>query len=178
MSFSPEEVERYARHLVLSEVGGPGQQRLKAATVVLVGAGGVGSPAALQAVERSIDDSDRDVRVAAFRVLAARLHTAALPRLLDAVRRKELRAADLSEKMALFEAFGSMCGDAGVSELDTLLNARSLLGAREPAELRACAARALGMVASPLAMAALQRAADTKDVVVRSAVARAMRGNT
>lgn len=47
MSFSPEEVERYARHLVLSEVGGPGQQRLKAATVVLVGAGGVGSPAAL-----------------------------------------------------------------------------------------------------------------------------------
>ena len=47
MSFSPEEVERYARHLVLSEVGGPGQQRLKAATVVIVGAGGVGSPAAL-----------------------------------------------------------------------------------------------------------------------------------
>jgi molybdopterin/thiamine biosynthesis adenylyltransferase len=47
MSFSPEEVERYARHLVLSEIGGPGQQRLKAATVVIVGAGGVGSPAAL-----------------------------------------------------------------------------------------------------------------------------------
>ena len=47
MSFSSEEVERYARHLVLAEVGGPGQQRLKAATVVIVGAGGVGSPAAL-----------------------------------------------------------------------------------------------------------------------------------
>lgn len=47
MNFSPEEVERYARHLVLSEVGGPGQQRLKAATVVIVGAGGVGTPAAL-----------------------------------------------------------------------------------------------------------------------------------
>ncbi|WP_298161339.1 molybdopterin-synthase adenylyltransferase MoeB [Brevundimonas sp.] len=47
MNFSPEEVERYARHLVLSEVGGPGQQKLKAATVVIVGAGGVGSPAAL-----------------------------------------------------------------------------------------------------------------------------------
>lgn len=139
--------------------------------------GAIASPAALQAVERGIDDSDRDVRVAAFRVIAARSHTAALPRLLDAVRRKELRAADLSEKMALFEAFGSMCGDAGVSELDTLLNARGLLGAREPAELRACAARALGMVASPTAIAALQRAADTKDVVVRSAVARAMRGN-
>lgn len=47
MRFSPDEVERYARHLVLSEIGGPGQQRLKAATVAIVGAGGVGSPAAL-----------------------------------------------------------------------------------------------------------------------------------
>lgn len=47
MNFSPDEVERYARHLVLAEVGGPGQQRLKAATVLIVGAGGVGSPAAL-----------------------------------------------------------------------------------------------------------------------------------
>ncbi|MDP3405163.1 MAG: molybdopterin-synthase adenylyltransferase MoeB [Brevundimonas sp.] len=47
MSFSPDEVERYARHLVLGEIGGPGQQRLKAATVLIVGAGGVGSPAAL-----------------------------------------------------------------------------------------------------------------------------------
>jgi F0F1-type ATP synthase alpha subunit len=40
MSFSPDEVERYARHLVLAEIGGPGQQRLKAATVVIVGADG------------------------------------------------------------------------------------------------------------------------------------------
>ena len=47
MTFSPDEVERYARHLVLAEVGGPGQQKLKAAKVVIVGAGGVGSPAAL-----------------------------------------------------------------------------------------------------------------------------------
>src|SRR5580700_4604563 len=47
MSFSDEEVERYARHLVLREVGGPGQQRLKAARVLIVGAGGLGAPAAL-----------------------------------------------------------------------------------------------------------------------------------
>ena len=47
MSFSDEEVERYARHLVLREVGGPGQQRLKAASVLIVGAGGLGAPAAL-----------------------------------------------------------------------------------------------------------------------------------
>ncbi len=47
MTFSDDEIERYARHLVLAEVGGPGQQRLKAARVGLVGLGGVGAPAAL-----------------------------------------------------------------------------------------------------------------------------------
>ena len=41
---SPEEIERYRRHLVLREVGGEGQQRLKAARVLLIGAGGLGSP--------------------------------------------------------------------------------------------------------------------------------------
>ncbi|MQT13217.1 molybdopterin-synthase adenylyltransferase MoeB [Segnochrobactrum spirostomi] len=41
------EIARYARHLVLPEVGGAGQQRLKAARVLIVGAGGLGSPALL-----------------------------------------------------------------------------------------------------------------------------------
>jgi molybdopterin/thiamine biosynthesis adenylyltransferase len=43
---SPEELERYARHIVLPEVGGPGQQRLKAARVLIIGAGGLGAPVA------------------------------------------------------------------------------------------------------------------------------------
>src|ERR1700761_2836035 len=47
MVFSDLEIERYARHLVLREVGGPGQQKLKAARVLIVGAGGLGAPAAL-----------------------------------------------------------------------------------------------------------------------------------
>jgi molybdopterin/thiamine biosynthesis adenylyltransferase len=47
MAFTDAEIERYARHLVLREVGGPGQQKLKAAKVLIVGAGGLGSPAAL-----------------------------------------------------------------------------------------------------------------------------------
>ncbi|MHB2167309.1 HesA/MoeB/ThiF family protein [Alsobacter sp. R-9] len=44
MSLAPEELERYARHLVLREVGGPGQQRLRRARVLCVGAGGLGAP--------------------------------------------------------------------------------------------------------------------------------------
>ncbi len=47
MTFTDDEVERYARHLVLREIGGPGQQKLKAARVLIVGAGGLGAPAAL-----------------------------------------------------------------------------------------------------------------------------------
>ena len=44
MALAPEEIERYARHLVLPEVGGPGQARLKAARVLVIGAGGLGAP--------------------------------------------------------------------------------------------------------------------------------------
>ncbi len=42
---SAEELERYARHIVMREVGGPGQAKLKAARVLVVGAGGLGAPA-------------------------------------------------------------------------------------------------------------------------------------
>lgn len=41
---SPDEVARYARHIVLAEIGGAGQQRLKRARVLVLGAGGLGSP--------------------------------------------------------------------------------------------------------------------------------------
>ena len=42
-----DELERYARHIVLREIGGPGQARLRRARVLMIGAGGLGSPALL-----------------------------------------------------------------------------------------------------------------------------------
>ncbi len=42
---TPEELERYARHIVMREVGGPGQAALKRARVLVIGAGGLGAPA-------------------------------------------------------------------------------------------------------------------------------------
>lgn len=45
--FSPDEVRRYSRHLILPEFGARGQKALKAAKVLVVGAGGLGSPAAM-----------------------------------------------------------------------------------------------------------------------------------
>ncbi|MDX9978764.1 MAG: molybdopterin-synthase adenylyltransferase MoeB [Lentisphaeria bacterium] len=47
MSLSEAQIERYSRHILLSEVGGAGQERLLAGRVLLVGAGGLGSPASL-----------------------------------------------------------------------------------------------------------------------------------
>jgi len=47
MSFTDEELERYARHIVLREVGGSGQAKLAAARVLVIGAGGLGSPVIL-----------------------------------------------------------------------------------------------------------------------------------
>ncbi len=62
--FSSDEIERYARHLVLREVGGPGQQKLKTARVLVIGAGGLGAPliqylAAAGIGEIGIVDDDR-----------------------------------------------------------------------------------------------------------------------
>jgi adenylyltransferase/sulfurtransferase len=45
MSFTPDEIERYSRQIILRGVGGPGQQRLARARAVVIGAGGLGSPA-------------------------------------------------------------------------------------------------------------------------------------
>src|SRR6266487_3718824 len=44
---TPEDIQRYHRHLIIPEVGSVGQRKLKAAKVLLIGAGGLGSPAAL-----------------------------------------------------------------------------------------------------------------------------------
>jgi len=140
--------------------------------------GEIGSPGALQFLERTIDDAHRDVRVATARAIAARAHRPALARIEAAIQGKLARDANLTEKMAFFEAFGTLCGDGGVKLLDGLLNARGLFGKKEDVELRACAAMALGRVGSEAAIATLRRAANEKEVLVRNAVNRALRGGT
>ncbi len=136
----------------------------------------IGSPGALQALERAVEDTERDVRVAAVRALQSRAYRAMLPRLETMVKGKAVRDADLTEKMAVFEAYGTLCGEGGVASLDAMLNGKSMFGRREDSELRACAAVALGKVNTAAAQSALRKAATEKDVVVRNAVSRALRG--
>ncbi|MBT4040114.1 MAG: adenylyltransferase, partial [Rhodospirillales bacterium] len=47
MDFSEQQIERYARHILLKEIGGEGQSRLLNSRVLVVGAGGLGSPVIL-----------------------------------------------------------------------------------------------------------------------------------
>jgi hypothetical protein len=136
----------------------------------------IASPGALQALEKAVEDEERDVRITAVRALTAKAYRPVLPKLEAMVKGKAVRDADLSEKMAFFEGYGALCGDAGVPHLDSVLNGKSLLGRREDSEIRACAAMALGRVNSPKAQEALRKASVEKDVVVRNAVNRALRG--
>ena len=138
----------------------------------------IGSPSALQALERGVEDDEREVRVAAIRALQARAYRPVLPRLEGIVKGRAIRDADLTEKMAAFEAYGSLCGNGGVAALGEMLNGKSLFGRREEPELRACAAVALGRIGTAEAQAALRQAANEKDVVVRNAVSRALRGQS
>jgi HEAT repeat protein len=138
----------------------------------------IGSAGALQSLERAVDDADRDVRVAVARAISARAYRPALPRVEAVVKGKALREADLTEKMAMFETYGALCGEAGIPLLDGILNARGFLGRREDSEARACAAMALGRIGTEKALSSLRRATTEKDVVVRNAVNKAMRGGT
>jgi hypothetical protein len=130
---------------------------------------------ALDAVQRALVDPDRDVRIAAARGFAVLRYQPAR-RQLDAVLDSRLiRDADLTEKIAFFEAYGAVASSDSVGVLDRLLNGRRLFS-RESPELRACAAMALGRIAAPAARVALQRAADDSNAVVRTAVQKALRG--
>lgn len=160
----------------LSKVLAEREPPLRLAAVQALGE--IASPTALQALERAVEDPDRDVRVATARAIAARAYRPALPRIEVLIKGRAIREADLTEKMAFFETYGSLCGDPGTKLLDEILNGKGFLGRREDPEVRACAAMALGRIGSEVAMGALRRAANEKEVLVRNAVSRALRGAT
>jgi HEAT repeat protein len=137
----------------------------------------LGTPGALALIDKAIDDPDRAVRLAAVRVAGNRGYKGALKRVEAVVLGKAVKGMDLTEKMAFFEAYGSIAGAAGLKSLSGILLPRGLLKFKEPSETRACAAIALGKIGTPEAREVLQRAAEDKDLVVRNAVSRALREN-
>ncbi|MFL5572976.1 MAG: HEAT repeat domain-containing protein, partial [Gemmatimonadaceae bacterium] len=165
---SPAAVPALGKMLTVGEV----DMRVAAVTALAE----IGSPGAMQMLERAVVDPDREVRIVAVRTLGSRNARAALPRIEAAIKGKELRDSNLTEKMAFFEAYGLLSGDAGVALLDGLLNSKGFMGKKDDSEIRACAAMALGKINSPKAADSLNRAAGEKDVIVRNAVSKAIRG--
>jgi len=165
---SPAAVPALGKMLTVGEA----DMRLAAVTAL----NDIGSAGAMQMLERALTDEDREVRVAAARAIGARRAKAALPRIEVALKGKSLRESNLTEKMAFFEAYGLLCGDAGVPLLDGILNAKGFMGKKDDSEFRACAAMALGKINSAKAAESLNRATGEKDVMVRNAVSKAIRG--
>lgn len=130
---------------------------------------------ALQALTKALTDDDREVRIAAARSLGAIRFASAGRAIEEVIDGKRLKDADLTEKMAFFEAYGAVGGNTAVRRLEGLLNSKGFLGRRGPTDLRACAALGLGQASTPQAKAALEGAKKDEDPVVRNAVLRALK---
>jgi HEAT repeat protein len=137
--------------------------------------GQLGTPGALTVVDKAIEDTDRGVRLAAVRSAGARGYKGALRRVESVVLGKTMKDMDLTEKMAFFETYSAIAGVSALKRLSSILLDRGLLRMKQPPEMRACAAMALGRLKAPEARDVLQRAAEDKDLVVRNAVSRALR---
>jgi hypothetical protein len=129
---------------------------------------------AMDVLQRSLTDGDREVRIAAARGIASLRYPPARARLEELLDSRIVREADLTEKIAFFEAYGALANADSVVMLDRLLNGRRLLGRANP-EMRACAAMALGKVGSPTARAALQKSKEDPNPMVRNAVQKSLR---
>ncbi len=127
------------------------------------------------ALTHTLDDPERDVRVAAAKALGTLKYAPAARQLQDILGAKEIREADISEKLAFFEAFARIGGEGSVQFLDRMLHSRGFFGKKEPSEMRAAAALALGRTRLPAARASLQKASRDEDPVVRTAANRALR---
>jgi len=127
------------------------------------------------ALEKTLHDPERALRIAAARALTTLQYRPAAATLTSIVKGRDIRTADISEKVAMFQAFGVVAEEDGLEVLDSLLNGKGFLGKREPTEIRAAAALALGLIPGPQARASLEQATQDDDPVVRSNVNRALR---
>jgi HEAT repeat protein len=118
----------------------------------------------------ALGDESRDVRVAAAKGLAKMRYGPAAERLEAYIKGKELGRRDPTEQLAFFEAFARAAGRNGTLLLSRMLNGRRFLWFRYPSPLRACAARALGVVGGLEAEQALNVAEHDRDPLVLSAV--------
>lgn len=135
---------------------------------------GISTPKSMRAMLAMLEDSDPDVRIAAMHGVSSRRYAGALRVLQKLVLAKDLEDKDLSEKRAVFEAYGALGGAGCVNSLSVLLIGKGFTRRRSDSDIRACAAMALGRVGSLEARMVLNKAASDKDPLVRTAVSGAL----
>jgi HEAT repeat protein len=124
----------------------------------------------------ALDDQSRDVRIAAARGLTDLKYSPSAKKLESHVTGKDLLRRDLTEQLAFFEAYAMTAGEEGTRLLNRMLNGRRFFWVKYPSRMRACAARALGLVGGEEARKALDIAVRGRDHMVLSAVHAARRG--
>jgi len=172
---------RLAGEMQVTEAA-PGLERLLTSSDPAVRLVAIGAAVALKAstvagaLERTLEDPEREVRIAAARALGALRYLPSARTLSKIIAGKRIRMADITEKVAVFEAYGRIAEGSGIALLDRLLSKKGFLSRKESTEIRAAAALGLGRIATAEARAALERATQDDDPVVRSNVNRALRG--
>jgi HEAT repeat protein len=163
----PEFAEPVAAALQHNDAG---TRRLAVSALALIG-----TPAALKLMVPAIEDTDTEVRMTVFEALTQRPFRGAARTLSQVLTTTDVEVRDVTERRALFTAFATANGSAGVTTLETVLLGKGGLSRRPSAGTRACAALALGMLNTPAARFALEAAAKDKDPLVRSAAGAALR---
>lgn len=135
---------------------------------------GLSTPKAMQGMLAMLEDTDPDVRIAAMQGISSRRYPRALPILQKMVLAADLEERDLSEKRAIFEAYGILGGAGCVEPLAALLIGKGLKRRHADSDIRACAAMALGKAGGREARMVLEKAASDKDPLVRTAVTGAL----
>ena len=127
----------------------------------------------LAALVPLIRDPDPDIRIAAVQGLSTHTYLGALQAIEEVILDQDADL-DLTERRAFFEAYGRIAGEVGVPTLKDLIMGGGLLRARRDSDTRACATMALGRIGTHSARLILQKVAKDRDVVVRTAAARAL----
>jgi hypothetical protein len=138
--------------------------------------GGFDAPPVREVLLAACVDPVRDIRIAAYRQVRGRRLQEAREVLQQVVAAGGYATQDFNERVVLFEALGTVADSGTVALLDRLLNARGLMGPKEPSDVRACAARGLARAASAAAREALERADGGRDPLVQRAIRLALDG--
>ena len=129
---------------------------------------------ATEVLLRALEDPDKRLRVIAAKNLAG-TGRLAIPVLLTTIQSKDFDARELTEKRAFYESLAFAGGASVITVFEDALTRKHLFKKTEAEEIRACACEALGWIDVPEARALLEKHANEKSALVRTAAQSALR---